>query len=131
MKAMQAEGHATFYSYLQAFGLTKLSGIDVAAENTVPLPPAAPVVRPTDLGQNQQLRARGFWEAVDHPVTGTHELPGLPFRFAGGPDRWTRTPPPTLGQHNEDVLVGELGVGRDELGRLRATAVVGDRPLGA
>jgi stage V sporulation protein D (sporulation-specific penicillin-binding protein) len=40
MKAMQAEGHANFYNNLQAFGLTKLSGIDVAAENTVP-PPAA------------------------------------------------------------------------------------------
>jgi cell division protein FtsI/penicillin-binding protein 2 len=41
MKAMLAEGHANFYNYLQAFGLTKPSGIDVAGEDTVPLPPAA------------------------------------------------------------------------------------------
>ncbi len=41
MKAMLAEGHTNFYSYLQAFGLTKPSGIDVAGEDTVPLPPAA------------------------------------------------------------------------------------------
>jgi cell division protein FtsI/penicillin-binding protein 2 len=40
MKAMQAEGHDAFYSYLQGFGLTKVSGIDVAGETTVP-PPAA------------------------------------------------------------------------------------------
>src|ERR1700682_3360769 len=40
MKAMQAEGHDAFYSYLQGFGLTKPSGIDVAGETTVP-PPAA------------------------------------------------------------------------------------------
>ena len=40
MKAMQAEGHDAFYSYLQSFGLTKASGIDVAGETTVP-PPAA------------------------------------------------------------------------------------------
>src|SRR6202158_6125682 len=40
MKAMQAEGHDAFYSYLQSFGLTTPSGIDVAAETTVP-PPAA------------------------------------------------------------------------------------------
>ena len=39
MKAMLAEGHQSFYSYLQAFGLTRPSGIDVAAEDTVP-PPA-------------------------------------------------------------------------------------------
>jgi cell division protein FtsI/penicillin-binding protein 2 len=40
MKAMQAEGHDAFYSYLQGFGLTKASGIDIAGETTVP-PPAA------------------------------------------------------------------------------------------
>src|SRR6202165_5137820 len=34
MKAMQAEGHDAFYGYLQAFGLTKPSGIDVAAEDS-------------------------------------------------------------------------------------------------
>src|SRR6202521_4815546 len=39
MKAMQAEGHDAFYSYLQGFGLTKPSGIDVAGETTVG-PPA-------------------------------------------------------------------------------------------
>jgi cell division protein FtsI/penicillin-binding protein 2 len=40
MKAMQAEGHDAFYSYLQGFGLTKPSGIDVAAEDSL-APPAA------------------------------------------------------------------------------------------
>ena len=40
MKAMLAEGHAAFYSYLQGFGLTQPSGIDVAGENSVPLPAA-------------------------------------------------------------------------------------------
>src|SRR5260370_41468261 len=40
MKAMQAEGHDAFYSYLQGFGLTRQSGIDVAGETPVP-PPAA------------------------------------------------------------------------------------------
>jgi stage V sporulation protein D (sporulation-specific penicillin-binding protein) len=38
MKAMLAEGHAPYYSYLKGFGLTQPSGIDVAGENFVPLP---------------------------------------------------------------------------------------------
>src|SRR5712692_8740146 len=38
MKAMLAEGHAACYSYLKGFGLTQASGIDVAAETSVPLP---------------------------------------------------------------------------------------------
>jgi cell division protein FtsI/penicillin-binding protein 2 len=40
MKAMQAEGHAAFYNNLQAFGLTRASGIDVSGETCL-LPPAA------------------------------------------------------------------------------------------
>src|SRR5260370_32739977 len=38
MKAMLAEGHSAYYSYLKGFGLTQASGIDVAGENYVPLP---------------------------------------------------------------------------------------------
>ncbi len=40
IKAMQAEGPPAFYSYLQGFGLTQPSGIDVAGENSVSLPAA-------------------------------------------------------------------------------------------
>ena len=37
IKAMQAEGEPAFYHYLQAFGLTGPSGVDVAAEASMPL----------------------------------------------------------------------------------------------
>jgi cell division protein FtsI/penicillin-binding protein 2 len=40
MKAMLAEGHKAFYKYLQSFGLTQPSGLDVAGESFVPPPPA-------------------------------------------------------------------------------------------
>jgi cell division protein FtsI/penicillin-binding protein 2 len=58
MKAMQAEGHAAFYSYLQAFGLTKPSGIDVAAEDAV-APPAA-----SQMG-DAQYATSSFGEGID------------------------------------------------------------------
>ena len=54
--------------------------------------PAAPVVHPSDLAQNPQIRARGFLEAVAHPVTGAHELPGLPMRFSDM-ERFIARPP--------------------------------------
>ena len=40
MKAMQTEGHENFYNYLQGFGLTKPSGIDVGSETCLLPPPA-------------------------------------------------------------------------------------------
>jgi cell division protein FtsI/penicillin-binding protein 2 len=58
MKAMQAEGHDSFYSYLQAFGLTKPSGIDVAAEDAVP-PPAA------DKMADAQYATSSFGQGID------------------------------------------------------------------
>ena len=58
MKAMLAEGHASFYHYLQTFGLTQLSGIDVAGETFVPLPGASKMM-------DSQYATTAFGQGVD------------------------------------------------------------------
>ena len=58
MKAMLAEGHANFYNYLQAFGLTQKSGIDVAGENFVPPPSVAKM-------QDSQFATASFGQGID------------------------------------------------------------------
>ncbi|TMB47885.1 MAG: penicillin-binding protein 2 [Chloroflexi bacterium] len=58
MKAMQAEGHDAFYRYLQGFGLTKPSGIDVAAESFVPPPSAAQMA-------DAQYATASFGQGID------------------------------------------------------------------
>lgn len=92
--------------------------------------PAAPVLPARDAAANPQLRARGFFEAVTHPVTGTYELPGLPMRFSRLERRWYRSPAPTLGQHNDAVLRDLLGLGDEAVAALRAAGVIGERPAG-
>jgi crotonobetainyl-CoA:carnitine CoA-transferase CaiB-like acyl-CoA transferase len=74
------------------------------------------------------LRHRRLFEVVDHPVTGRHEIPGFPVRFAHV-DAWYRRAAPTLGQHNDEVLT-EIGLA-DEIPRLRALGLIGDRVVGA
>jgi crotonobetainyl-CoA:carnitine CoA-transferase CaiB-like acyl-CoA transferase len=91
--------------------------------------PAAPMVPAFTALDDPQLRARGFFEPVEHPLVGEQEYPGWPMRFSAGPDRYWREPAPLLGQHNEVVLGGELGVEGDELARLRERHVIGDAPL--
>jgi crotonobetainyl-CoA:carnitine CoA-transferase CaiB-like acyl-CoA transferase len=76
------------------------------------------------------MRARGFFEAVEHPVVGTHDLPGLPFRLSERGTGWLRLPPPSLGQHNDEVLRHVAGLDDDEIEALRAEAIIGDRPVG-
>jgi crotonobetainyl-CoA:carnitine CoA-transferase CaiB-like acyl-CoA transferase len=90
--------------------------------------PAAQVVVPTDILHNPQLRERQFFEVVTHPVIGSIEIPALPFR-AGTTCGWNRTPSPTLGQHNEEVLGGLFGLSAEQLAALRSTGVIGDRPV--
>jgi crotonobetainyl-CoA:carnitine CoA-transferase CaiB-like acyl-CoA transferase len=92
--------------------------------------PAAPVLLASDAAGNPQMRARGFFEAVAHPVTGMHELPGLPMRFSGLGERWYRAPAPTLGQHNDEVLRDLLGLEDATIAALRAAGVIGERPAG-
>ena len=91
--------------------------------------PAAPMVPAFRALDDPQLRARGFFEPVEHPLVGEQEYPGWPMRFSAGPDRYWRDPAPLLGQHTDAVLAGELGVDRDELARLRERRVIGDEPL--
>ncbi|TMC72385.1 MAG: penicillin-binding protein 2 [Chloroflexi bacterium] len=58
MKAMQAEGHKKFYGYLQSFGLTRPSGIDVAGENSV-APPSASTMA------DSQYATTAFGQGID------------------------------------------------------------------
>ncbi|MGO9506829.1 MAG: CaiB/BaiF CoA transferase family protein [Mycobacterium sp.] len=77
-----------------------------------------------------QLDARGFYERFEHPVTGPHRFPGWPFRITPGPAGHHRSAPPTLGQHNDEILRG-LGLSDDELAVLREQRVIGERVLNA
>ena len=76
-----------------------------------------------------QLRSRGYFETPLHPVLGAMPLASLPFQYASV-DGWLRAPAPTLGQHNETVLSGILGLSADELRELEAEGVIGTRPEG-
>jgi crotonobetainyl-CoA:carnitine CoA-transferase CaiB-like acyl-CoA transferase len=93
--------------------------------------PAAPVVSPSLVTENPQLRDRGFFEELDHPSTGAGWYPCPPFAQLAGQRRWLNRPPPTLGEHNEEVLRDRCGLTDEELARLATGGVIGTRPKGA
>jgi crotonobetainyl-CoA:carnitine CoA-transferase CaiB-like acyl-CoA transferase len=90
--------------------------------------PAAPLVNAHHIGRNPQLAARGYYHELHHPIAGRVRYPLPPMRFSGMDLRAFRTPPPTMGQHNEEILGGELGLKEGEIERLRQRKIIGTRP---
>ncbi|MBE1549407.1 crotonobetainyl-CoA:carnitine CoA-transferase CaiB-like acyl-CoA transferase [Mycobacterium sp. OAS707] len=92
--------------------------------------PAERLLTPDRMYDVDQLEARGYYQEVDHRLAGRQTFPGWPFRICPGPLRHHRTAPPTLGQHNVEVL-RTLGLSDDELSTLRDDQVIGERLLNA
>jgi crotonobetainyl-CoA:carnitine CoA-transferase CaiB-like acyl-CoA transferase len=90
--------------------------------------PAEIVINARDVVFNAQLQHRVLFEVEHHPITGDHELPGLPFRMTGVP-AWNPGPAPTVGEHNAAVFA-EIGLDQSAIEALVAGGVAGDRPLG-
>ena len=92
--------------------------------------PAEPVVPAHEHHQLEQVVWRALFEPVEHPVTGTVDFIGAPFRHANGPHVHNRRPAPLLGQHNREILTRILGLSDDAVDVLEADGVIGDVVVG-
>jgi crotonobetainyl-CoA:carnitine CoA-transferase CaiB-like acyl-CoA transferase len=84
--------------------------------------PVGMVNKPADVCASEQLRERGFFVEINHPVSGTLGHPGTPYTLSSV--RLTYAPAPTLGQHNEEVYCGRLGFTKEDLVRMRRASVI-------
>jgi crotonobetainyl-CoA:carnitine CoA-transferase CaiB-like acyl-CoA transferase len=92
--------------------------------------PCEAVVRAHEHDRLPPVVARRLFERIDHPVTGTADYIGAPFRFQRGPHVHHRTRSPLLGEHNRDVLARVLGLDTAAVDRLEADGVIGDVVVG-
>jgi crotonobetainyl-CoA:carnitine CoA-transferase CaiB-like acyl-CoA transferase len=83
---------------------------------------------PIDLLKDRQLQARGFIQEIDRAFIGRHPQPSMPFREAGQPYP-IRSAPPTLGEHNREILIGLLGLSDAEIDRLEHDGIIGTEML--
>ena len=61
-----------------------------------------------------QLRARGLYTELDHPLLGRRKIQGVPFKLSKTPAT-IRSPAPLIGQHTPHVLQDLLGLSRQEI----------------
>ncbi|HEX2464526.1 MAG TPA: CoA transferase, partial [Thermoanaerobaculia bacterium] len=90
--------------------------------------PAAPIYDVGEVLESPQLIARGFWQWMEREWMGRQPNPSMPYRAAGGGPCGIDFPSPVLGQHNEAVLRGILGLANEEIEALRAAGVIGNEP---
>jgi formyl-CoA transferase len=90
------------------------------------LPPGSVYELDEVFGDPQVLHNDMVIEA-DHPAYGTVKLTGFPFKLSDTPATMRRSPP-TVGEHNEEVL-GELGYADAQIRELQAAGVVGSENL--
>lgn len=84
--------------------------------------PCAPVYNLAQAVSDPQVLARNMIVEVAHPLGGAVRMPGNPVKLSETHED-TFTPPPTLGQHNEEVFTS-LGFTREELETLQQSGVI-------
>lgn len=83
-----------------------------------------PVATTADMLENPQLAARGFWVEVEHPELGaTITYPGAFGIASEAPIIITRRAP-LIGEHNQEVYEGELGISKEQLAILKQAGVI-------
>ena len=85
-----------------------------------------PVATPTDILAHRQLAARDYYDRIEHPDLGiTVPYPGNFVKDLTNPGRvGIRRRAPQVGEHNGEILGGELGLSVGDLGRLAELGVV-------
>jgi crotonobetainyl-CoA:carnitine CoA-transferase CaiB-like acyl-CoA transferase len=82
-----------------------------------------PVNTAAAVANDPHLAARGYFVSVEHPGVGTLRYPGAPYRHSATPWSITR-PAPRIGEHNEAVYCGELGLSDEALRDLTQRGIV-------
>ncbi len=101
---------------------TQLEWLEGLAQRGVP---AGPVNDLSQVFADPQVLARDMIVPMAHPSSGDGQirLIGNPIKFSDSPVAY-RQPPPTLGQHSDDLLQDLLGLDQAEIAALRAKGVV-------
>ena len=83
-----------------------------------------PISTAADILSDPQLDARNFWKTIEQPgIAKPLRVPGAFTKFSEM-ECSIRLPAPSLGQHNQEILGGELGFSAAQLSQMSAAGVI-------
>jgi CoA:oxalate CoA-transferase len=85
--------------------------------------PCAPVRTAPEVMHDPHMHERGMLEDVEHPELGRIVVQTTPLRLHGSAKPPMR-PSPKVGQHNDEIYGGWLGLSGEEIARLREEGVI-------
>jgi crotonobetainyl-CoA:carnitine CoA-transferase CaiB-like acyl-CoA transferase len=102
---------------------TKKELYEEALEKRIPLTPLNDI---SEVVEDKQLAARGFWVDIDHTELGTSiRYPG--FLFLTTEEKCIpkiRRRAPFIGEHNTEIYIGELGISKDEFNAMQKDGII-------
>lgn len=84
--------------------------------------PCGPILSTKELIEDSSLADNNMVVTVDHPQRGSFKTVGCPIKLSESPVKIETSP--LLGQHNEDVYVGELGIDPNQFAELKSNGVI-------
>jgi crotonobetainyl-CoA:carnitine CoA-transferase CaiB-like acyl-CoA transferase len=84
---------------------------------------AYPVQNCVDIHNDDNLESFGFWHWLEHKEMGASPYEGLSHRMSRTPGD-LRRPAPVLGEHNDEIFGGMLGMSADEIEQLKKDNVI-------
>jgi CoA:oxalate CoA-transferase len=85
--------------------------------------PAAPVNSTADVLNSPQMQERGFFADITHPLAGQLRYPSASYKLSETPWQANRAAP-LLGEHNQEIYGGRLGLSREDLAEMKASGVI-------
>jgi crotonobetainyl-CoA:carnitine CoA-transferase CaiB-like acyl-CoA transferase len=123
MKARETDmEHAVAAAFATRAAAEAVAGLQAAGV------PAGIAYANVDLLDDPQCVQSGFWRRAERRFIGNHVVPHAPYLLDGKRSPLRNTSP-TLGEHNEAVLGGDLGLSADELRRLADDRIIGTRAI--
>jgi formyl-CoA transferase len=101
---------------------SRLTKWDALAQLNAINVPCGPILSTKELIEDASLADNNMVVTVDHPERGAFKTVGCPIKLSESPVKVETSP--LLGQHNEEVFVGELGLDPARFAELKTNGVI-------